>query len=115
MQAVNLTLEPVELDPVNGPGLLAPAIPESDGAHVRELKEVTRRESDLSDAGVIALEGEASSDRYDALDREALQTEADGRGLTVAREDGRDDLPPTANELRPALRAADANPGGDLS
>lgn len=55
MKAVNLTMQHVELAPVNGAGTLAPAIPESDGAHERELGEVTEREQALADAGTIAL------------------------------------------------------------
>mgnify|MGYP000380232398 CR=1 FL=1 len=55
MKAVNLTTSSVELDPVNGPGMLAPAVPESEGAHERELVETTARERALADAGTIAL------------------------------------------------------------
>lgn len=55
MKAINLTTEPVELDPVNGPGLLAPALPEYDGAHERDLEEVTAREHALAAAGIIEL------------------------------------------------------------
>lgn len=112
MRAVNLTTRPVELDPVNGAGLLAPAIPESDGAHARDLVEVTPREQALADARVIALEGEPTSDRYDDMDREALEAEAAERGVEVKRADGRTDLPPKESELRYALRVADST-GGD--
>lgn len=56
MKAVNLsTTHPVELDPVNGPGALLPAVPESDGAHERDLAETTDRERALADAGAIML------------------------------------------------------------
>lgn len=112
MKAVNLTLQTVELDPANGPGLLQPAIPESEGAHERELVEATDREYALEAAGLIALEGEPESDRYDGMDRQALIAEAGERGVDVRREDGREDLPPKESELRHALRVADATPGG---
>lgn len=55
MRAVNLTTQPVELDPVNGPGMLAPAVEGSDGTHERELNEATPREHALAEAGIIAL------------------------------------------------------------
>jgi hypothetical protein len=55
VKAVNLTAGPVELDPINGPGMLAPATEDSDGLHERELVEVTARERGLADAHVIAL------------------------------------------------------------
>lgn len=55
MRAINLTTAPVELDPVNGPGMLAPALESSEGAHERDLEETTDRERGLADAGVIAL------------------------------------------------------------
>lgn len=64
VKAVNLTLQPVELDPVNGPGMLAPAVPESDGAHERDLEETTDREEALADAGVIALMDAAGRERH---------------------------------------------------
>jgi hypothetical protein len=54
MEAVNLTLAPVELDPKNGPGTLAPADGSSDD-YRRDLEEVTDREKALADAGTIAL------------------------------------------------------------
>lgn len=114
MKAVNLTLQPVELDPVNGGGLLLPAVPESDGEHVRELVELTDRERALADAGTIMLEGDPPSpDAYDRMDRDRLLAEAERRGLEVQREDGRTDLPPKESELRHALRVADVNPGGE--
>lgn len=53
--AVNLTTIPVELDPVNGAGALAAAVEGSEGAHERELAEVTDRERALAAAGTIAL------------------------------------------------------------
>lgn len=55
MRAINLTLQPVELAPVNGPGLLAAATDDSDGAHERDLEEVTTREESLARAGTIML------------------------------------------------------------
>jgi hypothetical protein len=55
VKAINLTTEPVELDPVNGPGMLAPALESSEGAHERDLEEVTDREHALAAAGVIEL------------------------------------------------------------
>jgi hypothetical protein len=111
VKAVNLTTSTVELDPVNGPGLLAPAVPESDGAHERDLVEVTDRERALAEAGTIALEGEATKDRYDGMDRRVLEREATKREVEVTREDGRADLPPTEDDYRRALRLADA--GGE--
>lgn len=53
--ATNLTLQPVELSPANGGGLLAGATDDADGADVRELAEVTEREESLARAGIIAL------------------------------------------------------------
>lgn len=55
MRAINLSMRPVQLAPVNGPGMLAPATEDSDGAHERELEEVTNRERALETAGTIAL------------------------------------------------------------
>lgn len=55
MKAINLSMRPVQLDPVNGPGMLAAATEDSDGAHIRELAEVTDRERALETAGTIAL------------------------------------------------------------
>jgi hypothetical protein len=55
VKAINLTTSPVELDPVNGSGMLAPALESSEGAHMRDLEEVTAREHALADAGVIEL------------------------------------------------------------
>jgi hypothetical protein len=54
-KAINLTTAPVELDPANGPGMLAPALESSEGAHERDLVEVTDREHALAAAGQIAL------------------------------------------------------------
>lgn len=62
MKAVNLTSQPIELDPENGPGMLAPALPEYDGAHERELTTTTDRERALAVAGLIGL--------YDSKGRE---------------------------------------------
>lgn len=61
--AVNLTTAPVELDPVNGPGMLAPALESSEGAHARELEKVTDREHALAAAGQIALVDAAGRQR----------------------------------------------------
>lgn len=69
MQAVNLTLQPVDLDPENGPGLLAPAVPENDGAHIRDLVKLTPRELALAEAGTIALEGDPPEEQ-DPTDQE---------------------------------------------
>lgn len=55
MKAVNLTLSPVELAPVNGAGLLAAADDASEGRHERKLEQVTDREVALARAGTIAL------------------------------------------------------------
>lgn len=55
MRAINLTLSPVELAPVNGPGMLAAATDDSDGRHERDLEEVTAREESLARAGTILL------------------------------------------------------------
>lgn len=55
MKAINLTLSPVELAPVNGPGMLRAADEHSDGEHERELEEVTEREEALARAGAILL------------------------------------------------------------
>lgn len=63
MIAVNLTMQRVELDPVNGPGTLAPATDDSGGAHIRELEEVTAREHGLADAGIIELQDSAGRRR----------------------------------------------------
>lgn len=63
MRAINLTMRPVELDPVNGPGTLAPASDDSDGQHARDLKEVTDRERGLADAGIIELQDSAGRRR----------------------------------------------------
>lgn len=63
MKAINLTMSPVELDPVNGPGTLAPATDDSDGAHERDLEEVTARERGLADAGIIELQDSAGRRR----------------------------------------------------
>jgi hypothetical protein len=113
VQAVNLTTSPLELDPVNGPGMLAAAVESSDGEHVRELVEYTDREKALVEAGLLAVDGAPEDDRYDGLDRDALQAEADERGLAVEREDGREDLPPKESELRHALRVADTTGGAE--
>lgn len=110
MKAVNLTLTPLELAAVNGPGLLRRASAEPGGG--RELVEVTDREWALHRAGKIALVGEPTEDAYDGMDREDLAAATETRGLTVTREDGREDLEPTLNELRHALRANDAETGG---
>jgi hypothetical protein len=110
MRAINLTAAPVELDPVNG-GMLPAPVDDSDD-HVRELVEVTEHEEALERAGVILLDGEPTSDRYDPMDREALEAEVAERELTVTREDGREDLPPKESELRRALRVADTT--GDV-
>lgn len=109
MKAINRTASPVELDPVNGPGLLAPALPEYDGEHVRELVEVTDRERGLEEAGTILLDGDPSEDRYDGMDRDALKAEAAEREVEVSRKDGRTDIDPTENEYRRALRVADTD------
>lgn len=111
MKAINLTTHTVELDPVNGGGLLLPAVPESEGAHERELVELTDREKALADAGTIALVGEPPEDRYDRMDRKALERDAAKRKVTVTRGDGRSDLDPTEDEYRRALRLADTNGG----
>lgn len=113
MKAVNLTLSPVELAPVNGPGMLRPADDYSDGEHERELAELTDRERALERAGTIALVGESPSpDTYDGMEREALEAEVASReGLTVTREDGRTDRPVPLNELRHALRVHDTTGG----
>lgn len=115
MDAVNLTLRPVELDPINGSGLLAPADEHADGADRRTLTEVTPREEALAEAGVIALEGDPPKDRYDAMDREALQKALDAHDppLTAERADGRTDREPTLEDLRHTLRVADITNGGD--
>ncbi len=57
MKAINLSMRPVQLAPVNGPGMLAPATEDSDGKHIRELAEVTDRERGLAEAGTILLDG----------------------------------------------------------
>lgn len=112
MRATNLTLAAVELDPVNGPGLLLPADEDSDGGHVRDLAEVTDREKALEAAGTIALDGEPTRDRYDDMEREALDAEISRREMTVERADGRTDRPVPLGELRTALRLHDTT-GGD--
>jgi hypothetical protein len=63
MRAINLTLQPVELAPVNGAGLLAPATEDSEGRHERELEEVTEREEALARAGTIMLADSAGRKR----------------------------------------------------
>jgi hypothetical protein len=55
VKAINLTLSPVELAPINGAGLLLPADDQSDGGHERDLKEPTEREYALARAGTVAL------------------------------------------------------------
>lgn len=110
MKATNLTLQPVLLDPVNGPGMLAAAV-DGETEHVRELVEVTDRERALAEGGVILLEGEPPSDKYDRMDRKRLEADAKRREVPVTREDGRSDLEPTEDEYRRALRLADANGG----
>jgi hypothetical protein len=64
VRAINLTTTPQELDPVNGPGMLAPALESSEGAHERDLEEVTGRERALADAGAIALVDAAGRARH---------------------------------------------------
>lgn len=63
MRAINLTMQAVELDPVNGPGMLAPASDDSGGRHARDLEEVTDRERALADAGIIELQDSAGRRR----------------------------------------------------
>lgn len=63
MKAINLSMGWVQLAPVNGPGMLAPATEDSDGAHERDLEEVTDRERALAAAGTIMLEDSAGRRR----------------------------------------------------
>lgn len=63
MKAINLSMRPVQLAPVNGPGMLAPATEDSDGLHERDLDEVTDRERGLAAAGIILLEDAAGRAR----------------------------------------------------
>lgn len=78
MRAVNLTMRPVELAPVNGPGMLAAATDDSGGAHERDLEEVTARERGLADAGVIELQDAAGRRRNP--DPPAPPAREDGEG-----------------------------------
>lgn len=57
---MNLTTQPVELDEVNGGGLLFPHV-EGETGHERELTKVTARERDLEAAGLIELVGKAKT------------------------------------------------------
>jgi hypothetical protein len=78
VRAVNLTMSPVELAPVNGPGMLAPATDDSGGAHERDLEEVTAREHGLAAAGIIELQDSAGRRR--SPDPPAAPAREDGEG-----------------------------------
>lgn len=80
MKAVNLTLSPVELAPVNGPGMLLAADELSDGGHERELEEVTDREQALARAGTIALVDTAGRRRRPPAAEPAPAPVAEGDG-----------------------------------